>query len=132
MRKKLIAVSILLITAFSLLYLYQRNEAKSGVMYYADWFISGIPAAGDEYFTDHLMYLDRESDEFLELLQRNQSVIVNFNFSEIEPSMNFELDKAVFEVSWHLSVTFSLINGRWYFTGWNEYESDASEAYQAS
>jgi hypothetical protein len=112
----LIAIILLLVIYFAI-----RHQVVKSADNNSDSFFDSFPHAEDRFLSHHLQYLKSDHTYALAIIGRHKDAITNFNYKDSTPKINFMLNEATVEVSWHLNIIFSRIDDGWFITKLDEY-----------
>ena len=122
MRKtKNILFALIAILLLSVSYSAVRRQAVKSADNDSDSFFAGFSHAEDGFLSRHLQYFKSDHTYALAVIGRHKDAITDFNYKNSTPRINFMLNEATVEVSWHLTIIFSRIDEEWFITKLDEY-----------
>ena len=119
--KKIILVIAFIIFISLISYFLLRINSINQIDKYSDLFFADLSNADKEYIKKHLYSNNQNIENTIDIIEKHKEAIINFNFKNSKPSVNFMLDKANVEVSWHLTIEFKKQKNVWYIFNFNEY-----------
>jgi len=116
MEKKLILILIPLVLIFY--FVYQAKAVKQIDNYSNSFFVEF--SANSNKINEYLNK-NQNLEKVLSIIEKHKEAITNFDYKNTKPSINFMLNKATIDVSWHLTILFEKQNKNWYISEFKEY-----------
>ena len=118
---KNILFTLIAIILLSVIYFAIRHQIVKSADNDSDSFFASFLHTEDSFLSHHLQYLKSDHTYALAIIGIHKDDISNFNYKNSTPKINFMLNEATVEVSWHLKIVFSRMDDGWFITKLDEY-----------
>ncbi len=120
MKKKIFLIVIPLIFA---LYAALRINTLKQIDAYSDSFFREFSQSGEMKIQKYLSK-NLEPGKASSLLKKHSQAIANFNFKRTKPDINLLLNRAIIDVTWHITIIFEKEKNDWIISELKDYGND--------
>lgn len=116
-------IALILLPLTIALYITLRIDTIKQIDNYSDSFFATFSKADQPHIQKYLN-INLKSEKILPVIKKHYDAIANFDYKSTKPTVNYLLNRASLDVSWHLTIVFEKQGNSWNISEFRDYGND--------